>query len=41
MASKIEQRLKRKNRIRKKLDKEGKPSLIQTVRGRGYALRAT
>lgn len=29
------------NRIRKKLDKEGKPSLIQTVRGRGYALRAT
>jgi two-component system OmpR family response regulator len=29
------------NRIRKKLDKEGSPSLIQTVRGRGYALRAT
>ena len=29
------------NRIRKKLDKEGTPSLIQTVRGRGYALRAT
>jgi two-component system OmpR family response regulator len=29
------------NRIRKKLDQEGKPSLIQTVRGRGYALRAT
>jgi two-component system OmpR family response regulator/two-component system copper resistance phosphate regulon response regulator CusR len=29
------------NRIRKKLDKDGAPSLIQTVRGRGYALRAT
>jgi two-component system OmpR family response regulator len=29
------------NRIRKKLDKEGTPSLIQTVRGRGYALRAS
>jgi two-component system OmpR family response regulator len=29
------------NRIRKKLDREGVPSLIQTVRGRGYALRAT
>lgn len=29
------------NRVRKKLDKEGTPSLIQTVRGRGYALRAT
>jgi two-component system, OmpR family, response regulator len=28
------------NRLRKKLDK-GDPSLIQTVRGRGYALRAT
>jgi len=28
------------NRIRKKLDNEGAPSLIQTVRGRGYALRA-
>jgi DNA-binding winged helix-turn-helix (wHTH) protein len=27
-------------RLRKKLDK-GDPSLIQTVRGRGYALRAT
>jgi DNA-binding response OmpR family regulator len=29
------------NRIRKKLDQEGSPSIIQTVRGRGYALRAT
>lgn len=29
------------NRIRKKLDQEGAASLIQTVRGRGYALRAT
>jgi DNA-binding response OmpR family regulator len=29
------------NRIRKKLDQEGAPSIIQTVRGRGYALRAT
>lgn len=29
------------NRIRKKLDQEGMPSLIQTVRGRGYALRAS
>jgi two-component system, OmpR family, response regulator len=29
------------NRIRKKLDKPDTPSLIQTVRGRGYALRAT
>jgi two-component system, OmpR family, response regulator len=28
-------------RIRKKLDSEGAPSIIQTVRGRGYALRAT
>jgi two-component system OmpR family response regulator len=28
------------NRLRKKLDK-CEPSLIQTVRGRGYALRAT
>ncbi len=28
------------NRIRKKLDHENAPSLIQTVRGRGYALRA-
>jgi two-component system OmpR family response regulator/two-component system copper resistance phosphate regulon response regulator CusR len=28
------------NRLRKKLDR-GEPSLIQTVRGRGYALRAT
>jgi two-component system OmpR family response regulator len=29
------------NRIRKKLDKKETPSLIQTVRGRGYALRAS
>jgi two-component system OmpR family response regulator/two-component system copper resistance phosphate regulon response regulator CusR len=29
------------NRIRKKLDPEGAGSTIQTVRGRGYALRAT
>jgi two-component system OmpR family response regulator/two-component system copper resistance phosphate regulon response regulator CusR len=29
------------NRLRKKLDKEGASSTIQTVRGRGYALRAT
>ncbi len=29
------------NRVRKKLDREGLPSLIQTIRGRGYALRAT
>jgi two-component system OmpR family response regulator/two-component system copper resistance phosphate regulon response regulator CusR len=29
------------NRIRKKLDLEGAFSIIQTVRGRGYALRAT
>lgn len=29
------------NRIRGKLDKGSKESLIQTVRGRGYALRAT
>jgi two-component system OmpR family response regulator len=29
------------NRIRKKLDQEGSASIIQTVRGRGYALRAT
>jgi two-component system OmpR family response regulator/two-component system copper resistance phosphate regulon response regulator CusR len=29
------------NRIRKKLDQEGSPSIIQTVRGRGYALRAS
>ncbi|HTU91120.1 MAG TPA: response regulator transcription factor [Gemmataceae bacterium] len=29
------------NRIRKKLDPEGAPSIIQTVRGRGYALRAS
>ncbi len=29
------------NRIRKKLDHEGDSSLIQTVRGRGYALRAS
>jgi two-component system OmpR family response regulator len=29
------------NRIRKKIDQEGAPSIIQTVRGRGYALRAT
>jgi DNA-binding response OmpR family regulator len=29
------------NRIRKKFDHEGSPSIIQTVRGRGYALRAT
>ncbi len=28
------------NRIRKKLDREDSASLIQTVRGRGYALRA-
>jgi len=28
------------NRIRKKLDREGVASTIQTVRGRGYALRA-
>ena len=28
------------NRIRKKLDREGVASIIQTVRGRGYALRA-
>jgi two-component system, OmpR family, response regulator len=29
------------NRIRKKLDKPDGPSLIQTVRGRGYALRGS
>lgn len=29
------------NRIRKKFDREGASSIIQTVRGRGYALRAT
>lgn len=29
------------NRIRKKLDREGAISIIQTVRGRGYALRAS
>lgn len=29
------------NRMRKKLDREGGSSIIQTVRGRGYALRAT
>jgi two-component system OmpR family response regulator len=29
------------NRIRKKLDREGATSLIQTIRGRGYALRAS
>jgi DNA-binding response OmpR family regulator len=29
------------NRIRKKFDREGTSSIIQTVRGRGYALRAT
>jgi two-component system OmpR family response regulator len=29
------------NRLRKKLDQEGLPSIIQTVRGRGYALRAS
>jgi two-component system OmpR family response regulator/two-component system copper resistance phosphate regulon response regulator CusR len=29
------------NRIRKKLDREDAPSIIQTVRGRGYALRAS
>ncbi len=29
------------NRIRKKLDQEGAESTIQTVRGRGYALRAS
>jgi two-component system, OmpR family, response regulator len=28
------------NRLRKKIDREGEDSLIQTVRGRGYALRA-
>jgi two-component system OmpR family response regulator/two-component system copper resistance phosphate regulon response regulator CusR len=28
------------NRIRKKLDRDGSASTIQTVRGRGYALRA-
>ncbi|HTU17680.1 MAG TPA: response regulator transcription factor [Gemmataceae bacterium] len=28
------------NRIRKKFDREGASSIIQTVRGRGYALRA-
>jgi two-component system OmpR family response regulator/two-component system copper resistance phosphate regulon response regulator CusR len=28
------------NRIRKKLDREDAPSIIQTIRGRGYALRA-
>ena len=28
------------NRIRKKFDREGTSSIIQTVRGRGYALRA-
>ena len=28
-------------RLRDKLEREGHPSLIQTVRGRGYALRAT
>jgi DNA-binding response OmpR family regulator len=26
--------------LRKKIDRPGEPSLIQTVRGRGYALRA-
>jgi two-component system OmpR family response regulator/two-component system copper resistance phosphate regulon response regulator CusR len=29
------------NRIRKKVDEEGNTSIIQTVRGRGYALRAS
>ena len=29
------------NRIRKKLDRVETPSIIQTIRGRGYALRAT
>lgn len=29
------------NRIRKKLDRDGASSTIQTVRGRGYALRAS
>jgi two-component system, OmpR family, response regulator len=29
------------NRLRKKLDRDGAGSFIQTVRGRGYALRAT
>ena len=29
------------NRIRKKLDREGASSIIQTMRGRGYALRAS
>jgi two-component system OmpR family response regulator/two-component system copper resistance phosphate regulon response regulator CusR len=29
------------NRLRKKLDRDGGDSSIQTVRGRGYALRAT
>jgi two-component system OmpR family response regulator/two-component system copper resistance phosphate regulon response regulator CusR len=29
------------NRLRKKLDQEGAESTIQTVRGRGYVLRAT
>ncbi len=29
------------NRLRKKLDREGAGSYIQTVRGRGYALRAS
>jgi two-component system OmpR family response regulator len=29
------------NRLRKKLDQEGAVSIIQTVRGRGYALRAS
>ena len=29
------------NRIRKKLDEDGSTSIIQTVRGRGYALRAS
>jgi two-component system OmpR family response regulator/two-component system copper resistance phosphate regulon response regulator CusR len=29
------------NRIRKKLDRDGSEPSIQTVRGRGYALRAS
>jgi two-component system OmpR family response regulator/two-component system copper resistance phosphate regulon response regulator CusR len=29
------------NRLRKKLEREGAGSYIQTVRGRGYALRAS
>jgi two-component system OmpR family response regulator/two-component system copper resistance phosphate regulon response regulator CusR len=29
------------NRLRKKLDRDGETSIIQTVRGRGYALRSS